>query len=98
VVRLPGRKRKCERCVGEGRCIIKKAEGCWAATVRSGCQAAIVQKSGDWLEPGEAPVVVVGSEVGGRRAKNGVEVRGIKDEETERERESGAVHTASTWC
>ena len=45
--------------------IIKKAEGCWAATVRSGCQAAIVQKSGDWLEPGEAPVVVVGSEVGG---------------------------------
>lgn len=25
--------------------------GCWAATVRSGCQAAIVQKSGDWLQP-----------------------------------------------
>jgi hypothetical protein len=63
-----GREEKCECCVGECRCIIKKAEGCWAATVRSGCQAAIVQKNGDWLQPGEVPVVAEGSEVGGRRA------------------------------
>jgi hypothetical protein len=42
-----------------------------------------VQESGDWLQPGEAPVVAEGSEVGvgGRQAKNGVEVRGIKMEE-----------------